>query len=1115
MRGTQLNQQTTGLEELTAQLGSPSALLVRDLGVYGAQARGSTLPADLQERILALFPELQATTSTGDPTRLEHIFRVIHRFAQIVSGNFQALYDDLPESDRKDQDRYFAQLNQLQQTYQRLEPDERTALTLAVILHDVGVSKAVPRHDEHSAQMIAPLLQRVGLSPELIALDEQVVRYHHLPGAMTLGEAPPAEFQRILGALLPEQRIRFREFLLLLSSADFAGRRSDNYLTPLGLDYYLQFTGFSTPAAQGPYVDYRLERIARANVDVPLVAAERGRLQTAVEQLVPAGEVGRFREVLDQTIVLSNAPSYLNILAAQDPSYRSLIKVLRFYAQVASVADISTFDSTLYGAPPVSRASAVAKLLTALREVPDQLTADQTHVQLERSGWTQFFGIPLNREPGFLQIDPLTLAGIEEIGPYIDKWDSYTDADKAELFRQWQALEAQSDRPLEEVARYAANPAAFAQKIVGVPVPDLTTLPQEAFSAPDMIDLPMDLSGWFVHVDSSEAPRMRDLLSNTVFVILSGGGGRRFKDGVHAIPLYESDLKNQNRLEKPTAILHVSAKSPQVRALEALESVSRQLGAKPKVIVVDSEDASEAVETDLEQNAPWLLTSPYLEARFGKTIVYPGFHKQTGKVITYRDATGKPHIFTSPNGTLGANQAAWKEIADPNLRYFIIHGDNPTLLTPPFLTEILREVSKSDHPVDLLTIATEKKSVTNPVGGTYVDVKVGDSTLHLNLQPPQRKGALVSEAESVHPGFFPFDTGYAYMSGRLLKATMEGGVPLNQSGRDIYLPDAPDTKVPALLPENYGTDVILHTNVGGMTFQVARLPLDDETASTYRATKAYVDSGGFGLQGVSASDRTLRARDRAILNKTFAAQGASDRLSVVFGAFVEISARVPAIQVTPGGALQVQEGVGIEFAFEGVRARRVLGEYSSGHPRFSTDFVTILPAQPDGIIIIDRPISIDQNTVAGLGAGLEETTTTQLRSPVTFTNVQGTLAAVVSAADVPELATLAGSTRPIGNAWLVVLPAAAGAEVVASQLVPFMEKPDVTFITYGSPDHLVTFTAAVGTLFPVEGPIALTDRSALGVLRRIFANLSGLEEKSVTDEALQGVARDLGLGVQL
>ncbi len=431
----QILAQLTVSKERSAEGVVPEASqLIADLEAYGETATGNILSAGMQDRVLTLFPELKETKKEEDSDRLNHIFRAIHRFAQLTAGNMEALYQDIPTAAKTvDLESYTSRVEAVRSLYFGLEAEERQAVWLLVILHDIGTAETLVDHHLHSANLIGPLLRRANLRRDLIHAVKEAAGTHHDIGEVTLGELTPADLLGQIEGIPAAQRQLYLALLRLSVAADLAGWQEANHLTPYWLDRYAQFSNPDTLRQmdeEGQYGPYRLRQMGRPKMQVPLTPLEGQALFQAVDALVSPEERPQFDEAINRLLRLDVAPSYVHDLAAADPTYRSFVKLLRLFAHVAlstrqepfEQGQISSFVFSVYGLSKEERTTvkrpALDRLVQLLAGVPDQLTTAQTRQTLEGSNWSSFFGIPLTFQPGRLVIDPklmLYLQTAEEV----------------------------------------------------------------------------------------------------------------------------------------------------------------------------------------------------------------------------------------------------------------------------------------------------------------------------------------------------------------------------------------------------------------------------------------------------------------------------------------------------------------------------------------------------------------------------------------------------------------------------------------------------------------------------------------------------------------------------
>jgi hypothetical protein len=164
-------------------------------------------------------------------------------------------------------------------------------------------------------------------------------------------------------------------------------------------------------------------------------------------------------------------------------------------------------------------------------------------------------------------------SGFEELrqfaAQHVKDWNRFTPTEQEGLLEDLRQIQVQSDEPLETLAEYAQNPDSFhAVEPYKLDLSQVTSFASPV--SPNAPSLVAGIPDWFFKVDPQEKASLQEELKRTVFILASGGGGKRFKKGVSTLPnpSYLQDITEAGRFEKPTALVHVSGKSPEVRFLE-------------------------------------------------------------------------------------------------------------------------------------------------------------------------------------------------------------------------------------------------------------------------------------------------------------------------------------------------------------------------------------------------------------------------------------------------------------------------------------------------------------------------------------------------------------------
>ena len=173
--------------------------------------------------------------------RLAHVKKVIEMFYSLVDGDFRNIYNALQEPVRISIDfekQYKPLLEGLKKRYDGLSKEDREALKLATILHDVGVPGGKAwEHNKRGAIKARDILQDRGVDQEMIEKVTRLIEYH-------------GGFSNLWTDGFPQDLLALQENefngTLLINIFDAMGRltqdlKSNNAVTPDILELYLSF----------------------------------------------------------------------------------------------------------------------------------------------------------------------------------------------------------------------------------------------------------------------------------------------------------------------------------------------------------------------------------------------------------------------------------------------------------------------------------------------------------------------------------------------------------------------------------------------------------------------------------------------------------------------------------------------------------------------------------------------------------------------------------------------------------------------------------------------------------------------------------------------------------
>jgi len=396
-------------------LSPPVMKVVSDLRNFPPELPIST---QLKKKILETFPILTQLSQA----KVDHTFRVLEYLHRLTSGNFRYFYDNLSKAERKsmsttDRQKYFEYFRGLYEIYEKLTEAEKQTLWLVVILHDIGYTKATAiDHGQKGAELASPILKKVGLARDLVELGTKLIYCHALIGQQCIGEMVPRYVLRIFKEIPQADREKFVNLVRVINSMDLAGWKTDkNVLIPYWQARYLEFgnlENLATIDATGGFYEYRLEKLARTSFDIP-DGVDRKKLKTRVAKLIPKEERTIFKKHLNTTIGnITGLGEIILSLNSQDPSYTSLVKLLRFFTQITELSlrdsgmtDISEITSNFYEIPDRQQPLILEELAKRLKDIPERMDLGELKIHLSDNNWARFYGIPLILKEGKLSLD--------------------------------------------------------------------------------------------------------------------------------------------------------------------------------------------------------------------------------------------------------------------------------------------------------------------------------------------------------------------------------------------------------------------------------------------------------------------------------------------------------------------------------------------------------------------------------------------------------------------------------------------------------------------------------------------------------------------------------------
>ena len=399
--------------------------------------------------------------------------------------------------------------------------------------------------------------------------------------------------------------------------------------------------------------------------------------------------------------------------------------------------------------------------------------------------------------PHFKVLGPAK-AGTEELRAeaFIQDLETFTSQERTFLEQEFAGLRARlGDDMLQRLSRNAKEPIRpptslyeLAGKALGIsskqaelliaPLPSTAWVPAQSVCVGEGAELP--------EVPEEE---LRNLVENTVFMVVAGGAGARFRAGLPA-PLREQ-AQNMGRLEKPAVPIGASGCSPNLDVNEQIAALVRRVGAR-NVTVINGfgPDSGPAVEHDYRVNGAWVrrILGEVLPA---EQETFPAFDPVTGLILTTRDPQGNLRILTTPNGTLGNYQAMYKVAREKGLtqgkRVFVLYGDEAGLADGE-KGGALERILKYSLLFDVATVSTPKLALKVPPGGTRADLRLQDGrTLPLIIEMAERSSAFeLAEAgllQGQPPVRLGFNTGFVVFSERAAAAVASLEAPLRHAER--------------------------------------------------------------------------------------------------------------------------------------------------------------------------------------------------------------------------------------------------------------------------------------------------------------------------------------------
>ena len=442
---------------------------------------------------------------------------------------------------------------------------------------------------------------------------------------------------------------------------------------------------------------------------------------------------------------------------------------------------------------------------------------------------------------------------VEIAGSLYVGWNSFSSAEQTKILAQLN----RSGLTLDYLRRVNSTMAVRTENI-----------PRGNYSAPETLDMGLNLYDGTRNC-TTEMRRHRDAgyreLKKTVFLIATGGPGTRLERSLQAAiqrgdtqasALYRRAQQRglYSKVTFPTG--PVSENSPLIYTLETLTNLSNWSGVDFPVLLACSADSDRAVIEDLIESG-YNLKLKNLVIGYGS--MYPSILPY-GYFMTYLGSDGLRQLHFSPGGTLEVLKASRRDVYHvssgqwvngeefiedtltaingqldwDDTNFAILYGDDPCLNNSSFILTALGgnrsrgQRGTRTRRADLVGIGIPKTGLLTPYGGTFATVNSGRRQVPIIVEagPRERKdpsGKSIkgdpdmripfNMAEDQAEGFFPFNTGVIFLSGRAYTLATVQPLPIRLASRE--LPDRlllnatglTVTGVPYRKPEEYLTDV--------------------------------------------------------------------------------------------------------------------------------------------------------------------------------------------------------------------------------------------------------------------------------------------------------------------
>lgn len=320
-----------------------------DLLIKYVKANKAIDSLELREYVTKAFPELNYSRSPV-PHKLGHVLAVIQCLNRLINEDFDYFYKTLCDrakgkkfelADETSRIGYVGNIKRLHSFYSMLTDEQKDALIIAVILHDIGYTEKNTTDAEHpvrGAELARQVLKYEVASKDILDGIGKIITYHDTLGNIIRGKKVP----RLLRGFSDE----FLKILCIVNAMDMAGygagtdKKIQNNLIPSVLRDVLEFADSEKIKQlddEEKYYEYRLKKLARKAYGTELSDNEFEQLKQAIEKNVPKETRESFYRNWNSRIEVRETSLFFGITKgnAGGDSYEPAAKFFKFVALAA------------------------------------------------------------------------------------------------------------------------------------------------------------------------------------------------------------------------------------------------------------------------------------------------------------------------------------------------------------------------------------------------------------------------------------------------------------------------------------------------------------------------------------------------------------------------------------------------------------------------------------------------------------------------------------------------------------------------------------------------------------------------------------------------------------